>query len=58
MTLGVLPKYRELGLGALMLKHVLKICEDDGNIDSIYLYVMYKIRFFLFLIYVFFDTFR
>ncbi|CAF0860187.1 unnamed protein product [Adineta ricciae] len=39
MTLGVLAKYRELGLGTLMLKHALKICEDDGNVDSIYLHV-------------------
>ncbi|UJR31294.1 hypothetical protein I4U23_018792 [Adineta vaga] len=34
MTLGVLAKYR-----TLMLKHALKICEDDGNVDSIYLHV-------------------
>ncbi len=39
MTLGVLAKYRELGLGTLMLEHVFKICEREGNIDSIYLYV-------------------
>ncbi|CAF0966478.1 unnamed protein product [Adineta steineri] len=39
MTLGVLSKYRELGLGALMLEHVLKICEKEGNVDSIYLHV-------------------
>ncbi|CAF1032004.1 unnamed protein product [Adineta ricciae] len=39
MTLGVLAKYRELGLGTLMLEHVFKICEREGNIDSIYLHV-------------------
>jgi len=39
MTLGVLAKYRELGLGRIMLEHVLKICESEGNIDSIYLHV-------------------
>jgi ribosomal protein S18 acetylase RimI-like enzyme len=39
MTLGVLAKYRELGLGTLMLEHVFKVCEREGNIDSIYLYV-------------------
>jgi ribosomal protein S18 acetylase RimI-like enzyme len=42
MTLGVLAKYRELGLGTLMLEHVFKICEREGNIDSIYLYVSMK----------------
>ncbi len=42
MTLGVLGKYRELGLGTLMLEHVFKICEREGNIDSIYLYVEMK----------------
>jgi ribosomal protein S18 acetylase RimI-like enzyme len=42
MTLGVLAKYRELGLGTLMLEHVFKICEREGNIDSIYLYVEMK----------------
>ncbi|CAF1055969.1 unnamed protein product [Rotaria sp. Silwood1] len=39
MTLGVLAKYRELGLGTLMLEHVFKVCEREGNIDSIYLHV-------------------
>ena len=48
MTLGVLAKYRELGLGTLMLEHVFKICERDGNIDSIYLYVK-KLIFFAFI---------
>jgi len=49
MTLGVLAKYRELGLGTLMLDHVFKICDREGNIDSIYLYVLMK-----FCIYVYF----
>jgi len=39
MTLGCLPSYRRLGLGTLMLEHVFKLCERDGNIDSIYLHV-------------------
>ncbi|CAF0738500.1 unnamed protein product [Didymodactylos carnosus] len=39
MTLGVLAKYRQLGLGTMMLQHVFKLCERDGNIDSIYLHV-------------------
>ncbi|KXJ25217.1 N-alpha-acetyltransferase 50 [Exaiptasia diaphana] len=39
MTLGCLAPYRRLGIGTLMLEHVLKICEKDGNIDNIYLHV-------------------
>ncbi|XP_067939364.1 N-alpha-acetyltransferase 50-like [Watersipora subatra] len=39
MTLGVLAPYRRYGLGALMLKHVLDLCERDGNFDSVYLHV-------------------
>ncbi|CAF4662971.1 unnamed protein product, partial [Didymodactylos carnosus] len=35
----VLAKYRQLGLGTMMLQHVFKLCERDGSIDSIYLHV-------------------
>jgi hypothetical protein len=31
-----------------MLEHILKICEDEGNFDSIYLYVLTKCNFFFF----------
>ncbi|EDO31938.1 predicted protein [Nematostella vectensis] len=39
MTLGCLAPYRRLGIGTIMLEHVLKVCEKDGNIDNIYLHV-------------------
>lgn len=39
MTLGALAAYRRLGIGTLMLEHVLKICRDDGNIDNVFLHV-------------------
>jgi len=39
MTLGCLARYRRYGIGTEMLKHVLKICEDDGKFDSVYLHV-------------------
>ncbi|XP_057302127.1 N-alpha-acetyltransferase 50-like [Hydractinia symbiolongicarpus] len=39
MTLGCLAPYRRLGIGTIMLEHVLKICEDDGKFDSVYLHV-------------------
>lgn len=39
MTLGCLATYRQLGIGSAMLKHVLDICERDGNIESVYLHV-------------------
>lgn len=39
MTLGCLAPYRRLGIGTVMLEHVLKICEADGNFDSVYLHV-------------------
>jgi len=32
----------------LMLEHLLKICEDEGDFDSIYLYVSTKFHFSLF----------
>ncbi|KAK2153767.1 hypothetical protein LSH36_287g05017 [Paralvinella palmiformis] len=39
MTLGCLAPYRRLGIGSKMLEHVLKICEQDGNYDNVYLHV-------------------
>lgn len=39
MTLGCLAPYRRLGIGSVMLKHVLQYVENDGNFDSIYLWV-------------------
>ncbi|XP_071505184.1 N-alpha-acetyltransferase 50-like [Diadema antillarum] len=39
MTLGCLAPYRRLGIGTIMLKHVLDFCERDGRIDNIYLHV-------------------
>lgn len=39
MTLGCLAPYRRLGIGTVMLKHVLDYCERDGNIDNLYLHV-------------------
>ncbi|EDV25622.1 uncharacterized protein TRIADDRAFT_23961 [Trichoplax adhaerens] len=39
MTLGCLAAYRCLGIGTVMLKHVLKLAETDGHIDSVYLHV-------------------
>ncbi|XP_046853246.1 N-alpha-acetyltransferase 50-like [Xenia sp. Carnegie-2017] len=39
MTLGCLAPYRKLGIGTVMVEHVLKICEKDGNFDNIYLHV-------------------
>lgn len=37
MTLGCLYPYRRLGIGSLMVEHVLKYVEQDGNFDSIFL---------------------
>ncbi|CAH1797384.1 unnamed protein product [Owenia fusiformis] len=39
MTLGCLSPYRRLGIGSVMVEHVLKICENDGNFDNVYLHV-------------------
>ncbi|CAH2090475.1 unnamed protein product [Euphydryas editha] len=39
MTLGCLYPYRRLGIGTLMVEHVLKYVEQDGNFDSIFLHV-------------------
>lgn len=37
MTLGCLYPYRRLGIGTIMVQHVLNYVEKDGNFDSIYL---------------------
>ena len=37
MTLGCLYPYRRLGIGSMMVQHVLNYVERDGNFDSIYL---------------------
>ena len=39
MTLGCLAPYRRLGIGTLMLNHVMDIVEKEGNIDSVFLHV-------------------
>ncbi|XP_077985068.1 N-alpha-acetyltransferase 50-like [Glandiceps talaboti] len=39
MTLGCLAPYRRLGIGTVMLHHVLNFCEKDGNFDNIFLHV-------------------
>ncbi|GFR87975.1 N-alpha-acetyltransferase 50 [Elysia marginata] len=39
MTLGCLAPYRRLNIGTVMLRHVLDVCEKDGNIDSVFLHV-------------------
>lgn len=37
MTLGCLSPYRRLGIGSVMVNHILNIVEQDGNFDSIFL---------------------
>lgn len=37
MTLGCLSPYRRLGIGTVMLNHILKYVENDGNFDNIFL---------------------
>ncbi|XP_059621997.1 probable N-acetyltransferase san [Phlebotomus argentipes] len=39
MTLGCLYPYRRLGIGSVMVNHILKYVENDGNFDSIFLHV-------------------
>lgn len=39
MTLGVLAPYRRLGLGSIMIKHVLEQCKADSSLVKIYLHV-------------------
>ena len=45
MTLGCLYPYRRLGIGTLMVQHVLNYVEENGNFDSIYLYVRTSLDF-------------
>ncbi|KHN84629.1 N-alpha-acetyltransferase 50 [Toxocara canis] len=42
MTLGTLAPYRRLGIGTLLLKHVIALCEKDPSIDNIYLHVQVR----------------
>lgn len=37
MTLGCLSPYRRLGIGTVMVNHILNYVEKDGNFDSIFL---------------------
>lgn len=37
MTLGCLYPYRRLGIGTVMLNHILGYVETDGNFDNIFL---------------------
>lgn len=37
MTLGCLYPYRRLGIGTIMVQHVLNYVEKDGDFDSIFL---------------------
>lgn len=37
MTLGCLYPYRRLGIGSVMVNHILSYVEKDGNFDSIFL---------------------
>ncbi|CAI4233110.1 unnamed protein product [Auanema sp. JU1783] len=39
MTLGTLAPYRQLGIGTLLLKHVLDIGESDSSIHNLFLHV-------------------
>uniref|UniRef100_A0A2M4ATB0 N-terminal methionine N(alpha)-acetyltransferase NatE n=1 Tax=Anopheles triannulatus TaxID=58253 RepID=A0A2M4ATB0_9DIPT len=39
MTLGCLYPYRRLGIGTVMVQHILSCVERDGNFDSIFLHV-------------------
>ena len=43
MTLGCLAPYRRLGIGSVMVQHVMDIVEKDGNYDSIFLHVQVKL---------------
>lgn len=39
MTLGCLAPYRRLGIGTVMVQHILQLCADDGNFDNVFLHV-------------------
>ena len=43
MTLGCLAPYRRLGIGSVMVQHVMDIVEKDGHYDSIFLHVQVSI---------------
>ena len=43
MTLGCLAPYRRLGIGSVMVQHVMDIVEKDGQYDSIFLHVQVSI---------------
>lgn len=43
MTLGCLSQYRRLGIGSMMVEHVLNYVENDGGFDSVYLLVFFKV---------------
>lgn len=40
MTLGCLFPYRRLGIGTVMLNHILNYVEADGNFDNIFLWAI------------------
>lgn len=40
MTLGCLASYRRLGIGSVLLQHVLSLCERDASIVSVMLHVL------------------
>jgi len=39
VCLGCVPQYQRLGIGSLMLEHVIEACRNQLNIDIIYLHV-------------------
>uniref|UniRef100_A0A0N5AVR5 N-terminal methionine N(alpha)-acetyltransferase NatE n=1 Tax=Syphacia muris TaxID=451379 RepID=A0A0N5AVR5_9BILA len=39
MTLGTLAPYRRLGIGTMLLEHVISLCRKDPQIENIYLHV-------------------
>lgn len=39
MTLGTLAPYRKLGIGRLLLNHVMELCRRDSSIEHVFLHV-------------------